>query len=233
MNKKINFIIFLIINIILCTDINNPNININEKIDNNENYYSTDIINNCEINQIFDDINKKCICKENWYNSTTCLTYCDEILTCSDHGECDDNGFCLCDNGYYGDNCNITCPGFIDNNSTIIECYGNGICNDGICECYSGYLSPNCTCDNSICMNGGFCETNTTCHCYKNYFGPFCEIECTRDKNCSGHGECHEETGNILCDCDDGYYHDTCTKECSIYLFYISCKYYMFRSWYM
>lgn len=60
-------------------------------------------------------------------------------LECSTHGQCDNNGECVCDffEGYKGDVCDLpSCPGWPE------DCMGKGTCNKatGTCECEPGYL---------------------------------------------------------------------------------------------
>eukprot|EP01132_Coremiostelium_polycephalum_P002418 gene2418-2986_t len=53
-----------------------------------------------------------CQCLPKYYStdSGSCNKYCDPVDTCSNHGECDDNGNCVCDphRGYIGETCD-TC----------------------------------------------------------------------------------------------------------------------------
>ena len=64
-------------------------------------------------------------------------------------GKLDSSGNCVCVNGFYGQTCQIECPGGSGN-----SCYGQGNCNriDGSCDCQINFATSSC--------NG--CATNWT-----------------------------------------------------------------------
>ena len=45
------------------------------------------------------------ILKLTFFISNSFIAACHYLLTCSDHGYCNDVGTCQCDEGFYGDNC--------------------------------------------------------------------------------------------------------------------------------
>ena len=48
-------------------------------------------------------------CLNHWMNFPFSLAYCKKEHTCSNHGTCGDYGECICDDHYYGPNCNSKC----------------------------------------------------------------------------------------------------------------------------
>lgn len=102
---------------------------------------------NCNGNGVCDGGTNLCICNvgftgaacdqcaPDYYNYPVC-TFCSSALTCSGNGTCGPTGFCNCNSGWVGVNCEIPfCPG---------GC-GSGVCvapND--CDCFPGWEGPNC-----------------------------------------------------------------------------------------
>ena len=67
---------------------------------------------------------------------------------CSGHGTCHDGTTCVCDAGYYEDDCARSCPGLLANGSFAIECNGHGVCgrDDYACTCESSqFVQPDCS----------------------------------------------------------------------------------------
>jgi hypothetical protein len=63
-------------------------------------------------NWVFGKCNTKtgaCDC-ENDYYGRLCQRFCDSVITCNNHGTCDDNGDCRCYSGYSGSFCNMESP---------------------------------------------------------------------------------------------------------------------------
>ena len=87
-------------------------------------------------------------------------------ITCSNHGVCDkDTGFCVCNQGFAGDDCQDSLtPALCDG----VDCSGNGVCEEstGECSCNDGF-------------SGDFCEKTDFC----------------LNVNCSGNGVCNKNTG--------------------------------------
>ena len=67
-------------------------------------------------------------------------------LVCSGHGVCSDGLSCACENGYYGDSCEASCPGVLPFNSSMVECRGHGVCevDTFTCVCDAGFEGPEC-----------------------------------------------------------------------------------------
>ena len=104
---------------------------------------------------------------------------------CSGVGACEGTDLCICDNGYYGANC-----------ETTYTCFG---------------IQSN---DPLVCNSQGGCTGTDTCSCGPDYSGSQCEIpSCAGvagdDPNvCMSQGSC---TSLNTCTCDFGYYSDSCT----------------------
>ena len=67
---------------------------------------------------------------------------------CSGHGTCHDGTTCVCDAGYYEDDCARSCPGLLADGSFAIECNGHGVCgrDDYACTCESSqFVQPDCS----------------------------------------------------------------------------------------
>ena len=67
---------------------------------------------------------------------------------CSGHGTCQDGATCVCDAGYYEDDCARSCPGLLADGSFAIECNGHGVCgrDDYACTCESSqFVQPDCS----------------------------------------------------------------------------------------
>lgn len=67
---------------------------------------------------------------------------------CSGHGTCHDGATCVCDAGYYEDDCARSCPGLLADGSFAIECNGHGVCgqDDYVCTCESSqFVQPDCS----------------------------------------------------------------------------------------
>ncbi|KAF0881950.1 TENX protein, partial [Crocuta crocuta] len=116
---------------------------------------------------------------------------------CSQRGRCE-NGRCVCDHGYTGDDCGVrSCPR---------GCSQRGRCEDGRCVCDPGYTGDDCGSRSCPwdCGEGGRC-VDGRCVCWPGYAGEDCSTRtCPRD--CRGRGRC--EDGE--CICDAGYSGDDC-----------------------
>ena len=93
---------------------------------------------------------------------------------------------------YYGDQCNISCPGLLSDEDEAIECNGNGSCEES-----NG--SYHCVCTGPL------------------FAGEACEAKCpgTHMDNgavvmCNGHGTCSDDK----CICSKGYYGEDCGQSC-------------------
>lgn len=63
-----------------------------------------------------------------------------ETVNCGQNGVCNDEGECVCFQGYLGENCEIT-PAEACN---FVTCDAPRVCFEGNCLCPSGYMGANC-----------------------------------------------------------------------------------------
>ena len=153
---------------------------------------------------------------------------------------------CICENGYLscfsfkyryvGETCDVQCPGFIENDESV--CNGFGDCdlkgNTAVCTCIDNkyFKQPDCnpicpgtSVDGEIvipCSGHGECESEK-CECHPGYYGDDCNSSCpglvTIDgilKECSGNGKCVEEKGVYKCKCNgSGFDEETCGAKCN------------------
>ena len=149
-----------------------------------------------------------------WYYN---LFHC--INNCSLHGNCF-YGFCICDVGYYGDDCsNISCPGtFCYYNFNVLE----QICVHG---CQAGYMHTDtdvyvpdiakvgCNLNNMAQYEiNGICDGFSHTQCVPPFVGEDCSIKDCKN-NCSFNGWCSIEYPVSRCMCSPGYYGEICDKK--------------------
>ncbi len=132
--------------------------------------------------------------------------------TCNQHGSCDVVDYetvCDCDEGWMGDTCSGCAAGFhLDDGECVPDesclpssCAGHGTCDDSgdvvVCACEAGYTSESycLDCDTGYHKNNGECVPDESCAV----------------DSCNEHGDCEDETGEIVCDCDTGWDGATCT----------------------
>ena len=133
---------------------------------------------------------------------------------CSNNGVCT-NGFCLCDNGYYGIDCsNMTCPGSVCRYDEENTQHCKHCCYDSV----EGIKVPCRFDDEDDIFTGsseGICDGFGTCQCAPPYIGEDCSIlDCKH--NCSFNGYCSVEYPQARCACKDGYEGEYCQhRECS------------------
>ena len=120
--------------------------------------------------------------------------------SCSGHGRCvalstdSLQGTCLCDDWFGLPDCSAECPGHCGQSSpTALD--GGGVClmganRTGACQCVVGREPPYC----DVCARGRW--------------GALCNLTCS----CSGRGSCTQLEG--LCQCDDGFVGDSCSRAC-------------------
>ncbi|XP_071104285.1 scavenger receptor class F member 1-like [Haliotis cracherodii] len=165
-------------------------------------------------------------CKSNCSNS--CLnSVCESTHT--GMGRCTEG----CDRGYYGIDCRRPCE---SQDTTCSKCEtgcDQGYCASCVSDCSDGYYGPDCKNCSSRCKT---CNriTGTCDECYPPYGGNFCVVSCggncrpapnitdtTRclalgadtSVNCSS--ECHNQSGECLHGCADGWYGPQCSYPCS------------------
>jgi hypothetical protein len=145
----------------------------------------------------------------------TCLPDCASAgLDCGDHGQCSTasgTAACVCDTGYTGQGCHLCDDGYQDEDgdgSCLPDCTSAGLdCGDhGQCSTASGTAA--CVCDTGYTGQG--------CHlCDSGYQDEDGDGSCLPDcdtvaPDCSGHGQCSDASGQVVCICDDGYTGDDC-----------------------
>jgi hypothetical protein len=197
----------------------------------NKHYKAFDV---CNMNQCVGP--DKCDCKQKHLQSGdncqyfTCNGISDKNSTvCSGNGKCVNPNFCDCNNGYFGQNCELwTCGNvtrqrveFLDPLGCTFKgdsgCNMRGICiSYNKCSCTGGYYGQYCEDFNcggiekdspNVCTGRGKCVDINRCECQKGvYEGLNCELAVCFTKSgslaCSGHGTCI--TPN-KCECSAGY----------------------------
>lgn len=130
---------------------------------------------------------------------------------CSGHGIVEE-GLCICDTGYSGDDCSQGCG-----------LCSNGNCEGPVCVCNTGFSGTFChlaselvqvmeNCPQS-CHNRGSC-TLGQCNCLPAYFGSSCEFKhcsssCGEEDN---RGACDHESGK--CSCQKNFGGEKCQYSC-------------------
>ncbi|KAJ8316207.1 hypothetical protein KUTeg_006221, partial [Tegillarca granosa] len=111
-----------------------------------------------------------------------------------------------CDDGFYGQSCENSCPIHCINNLCIKE---NGLCKNGCQKTFYGdQCNNNCSesCKFQDCFRNGTCRD-----CVPGTYGNLCEQKCAKgcmNGNCSRNGSC-------IGACFNGYYGEACDKMCS------------------
>ncbi len=172
----------------------------------------------------------------------TCRQDCETAgLYCNNNGTCEDESGtarCRCDKGYSGKDCSECSAGYhMEDQQQCVEddtcqansCNAHGTCDDSLgyvyCSCDLGYTSANC----ENCATGyqdndedGVCSPNCA----------------NASVNCYNHGQCLDDSGQAVCECDTGYaggdcrgcdsqYQDndgdgTCEQSCALVQLYCS-----------
>ncbi|KAH3759354.1 tenascin-X precursor [Pelomyxa schiedti] len=151
-----------------------------------------------------------CYCYSGYYGDSCEFKSCPP--RCDEHGTCESNGTCTCDQYWNGTAClepTKPCPG---------DCYTpHGTCNhvSGNCTCAIPYELPYCQYAPCYldCSGHGTCiRENGTCTCQQYYSGAGCQIAnlpCV--PSCTIHGKCDPNTGT--CVCSGGFHGTTCNNK--------------------
>ena len=123
-----------------------------------------------------------------------CRTECNNIT-----GYCD--GYC--ENGYYGPDCNSTCP---------VNCYSRCERDTGKCTfCKNTYYGPVCSNYCSIRCRHQYCNQTGHCiGCENTHYGEQCENDCPL----SCHLGCDQHTGECRYGCKEGLWGYRCENKC-------------------
>lgn len=177
------------------------------------------------------------VCNSGVWNLPFCDTNCSKKCT---SGVCYAvNGSCSkgCVKGYWGDNCNQTCPAncFCNETGDCVSCAPNhwgttctNIClnpNCGTCDqntggnctkCYGDTYGVSCnttgctvTCDNTCSKECRLCDTTAGCICNSTHWGNSCQNIC--NSNCVK--KCNDTDGTCS-SCAVGFWGLHCNKTC-------------------
>ena len=155
------------------------------------------------------------------------------VNNCNEQGSCVFPGFCVCQQGWGGEECSTpTCE-------SLKFCSNHGTCTDfDVCDCVDGWLGDTCAVadcsERNNCNGNGEClQPNVcTCHTELGYTGTACDA-CTTDyrllggvcvecETCFNGGTCNELAGcscpgnfdGARCqECKDGFFGIACTPE--------------------
>jgi len=164
-----------------------------------------------------------------WCENDICLK-----LNCQNNSTCqrlsNGTGRCLCNNQWYGDECEYDINECELNQTDI--CLNNGICfnypGGYKCQCEENYFGYNCQykhicLEQSPCLNDGLCKTNGEnyyCECLTNFTGAHCELFTCESLPCQHNGTCRPDT--------DRGFQCNCTGTGKILFFFFVSNYLLF-----
>ena len=131
----------------------------------------------------------------------------------NNHGSCNGNGECVCNNEYMTEDCSACLEGYIDYPECRDDpcqpdpCNGYGSCDstDGSCTCNNEFMTEDC----STCLDG-FIEY------------PDCRDDPCEPDPCNGHGTCNSTDGS--CTCDNAFMTEDCGACLDGYEGYPDCE---------
>lgn len=142
----------------------------------------------------------KCDCPSPYTGDACEYTQCPS--NCNNRGKClNDIGECLCNDGYWGTECQNECP-----KNDGKTCTGRGLCSSvtGQCHCFLNAWGNSCEhveCA-SECVNGECNTRKGICECHRGYWGEVCDQVCPGglETPCNDQGVCDLESGMCLCE---------------------------------
>ena len=75
-------------------------------------------------------------CQNDWYGQK-CNVFCDRKKTCNGHGVCQEDGDCICDQGYWSPTSDTQCSTACAKGPNNEICSDHGECKNGECRCYA------------------------------------------------------------------------------------------------
>ena len=115
-------------------------------------------------------------------------------VDCGVGGTCED-GECVCDAGFSGDNCETEDKCISQN----VQCENDGVCEDGECDCEPYYRGDFCE---DYCENGRYRSSTRECECYPGWEADGCTVE-SRAAWIGGYlytTDCNTEGGSAMVD---------------------------------
>lgn len=162
-----------------------------QKVDTNK----TKCENGCSGNGKCSPLTDQCECAEGWKGADCGTSQCPEFngTICSGHGMCSNNGKCICDPCFSGDQCEdnslTRCPSLCSGHGKCVCARHNNGTFNATCECGSGWSGPSCAvmsadadtgstdwCPNG-CSGNGDCGADGRCVCYAGWEGASCNME--------------------------------------------------------
>ena len=163
-----------------------------------------------------------------------CEASCNKANHCSDNGECNFDGSCMCFEGWTGHDCSVDlrakkkpeqCLGQAygmeceSECSMAVSCSSNGRCmGDGSCLCFPGWTGLHCNhpeeeskdpCSENV-TNPDAAHCRAHLRCDEGLFGDDCFLDCTMASTCSNNGRC---MGDGSCMCFPGFSGVDCSDD--------------------